>query len=33
MNRLEHRFDKDLRKYGSTQILGECGGPGGTMHA
>ncbi len=21
------------RKYGSTQILGECGGPGGTMHA
>ena len=21
------------RKYGSTQILGECGGPGATMHA
>ena len=21
------------RKYGSTQILGECGGPGGTIHA
>ena len=21
------------KKYGSTQILGECGGPGGTMHA
>jgi alpha-galactosidase len=21
------------RKYGSTQILGECGGPGGTLHA
>lgn len=21
------------RRYGSTQILGECGGPGGTMHA
>lgn len=28
------REDYDIpRKYGSTQILGECGGPGGTMHA
>jgi len=28
------REDYDIpRKYGSTQILGECGGPGGTLHA
>ncbi|MBY9004826.1 MAG: hypothetical protein KGD73_12695 [Candidatus Lokiarchaeota archaeon] len=28
------REDYDIpRKHGSTQILGECGGPGGTMHA
>jgi len=28
------RQDRKIpRKYGSTQILGECGGPGGTFHA
>ncbi|MFX1337153.1 MAG: hypothetical protein ACFFDK_00945 [Promethearchaeota archaeon] len=28
------RQDREIpRKYGSTQILGECGGPGGTFHA
>ncbi|MHA1507567.1 MAG: family 4 glycosyl hydrolase [Promethearchaeota archaeon] len=28
------RQDQEIpRKYGSTQILGECGGPGGTFHA